>query len=167
MMLTPTHYIFGNCGDSRAVLARAEHAVFGTNDHKPTNQEETTRVRNAGGFVEMGRVCGNLAVSRALGDFQYKDCPNLSPEKQKISVAPDVSTIDRNPHDEFIILACDGIWDVMSNQQAVTFVAAHLKLGATPDQICERMLDHCLELNSKVCSKLLCARRETKDEWKG
>lgn len=149
ILVTPTHYLFANSGDSRALLSRGETCVFATQDHKPTNPGEMSRVKNAGGFVEMGRVCGNLAVSRALGDFQYKDSPNLPAEQQKITCAPDISPIERTPQDEFLVLACDGIWDVMTNQQVVNFVASHLKAGTAPEVICERLLDHCLEKNSK------------------
>ncbi len=70
VLITPTHIIFGNCGDSRGLLSREDKVFFATLDHKPSNPEESTRIRGAGGFVEAGRVCGNLAVSRALGDFQ-------------------------------------------------------------------------------------------------
>lgn len=149
LLLTPEHHIFANCGDSRAVLARNDEVAFATKDHKPTNPEETARVRHAGGFVEMGRVCGNLAVSRALGDFQYKDSPALPPEQQKITAAPDISQFPRNPEDQFVVLACDGVWDVMSNQQVVKFVSDHLKAGKAPELICELLLDHCLAKNSK------------------
>lgn len=149
LFLTPSHVIFGNCGDSRGLIARAGVCFFATADHKPSNPEETARVLNAGGSVEFGRVCGNLAVSRALGDFQYKDSDHLPAEKQKVSADADITIFERTAEDEFVILACDGIWDVMSNQQAVTFVTEHLKAGCSPREIAEKFLDHCLEKNSK------------------
>jgi len=150
--ITPTDIIIANCGDSRAVLARNGDAFFGTDDHKPTNAIETKRVQEAGGFIEMGRVCGNLAVSRSLGDFQYKDRPDLKPHQQKISACSDMEVIKRvhgKGGDQFLLLCCDGIWDVMSNEQAVLFVVEHLKAGIPVPKICERMLDHCLMKNSK------------------
>jgi serine/threonine protein phosphatase PrpC len=87
----------------------------------------------------MGRVNGNLAVSRSLGDYQFKDRPDLSDFEQKISVQADVHDIERHvlcalyttsqaqEEDEFLILACDGIWDVMSNEDAMNFVYDQLK----------------------------------------
>jgi hypothetical protein len=69
---TPTHYIFTNLGDSRAVLARGTKVVFATKDHKPSNPVERNRIKAAGGFVLNDRVDGGLAVSRAFGDFDYK-----------------------------------------------------------------------------------------------
>jgi serine/threonine protein phosphatase PrpC len=58
----------------------------------------------------MGRVCGNLAVSRALGDFEYKDRKDLPAAQQKITADSDTTIIARVPEDEFLLLACDGIW---------------------------------------------------------
>lgn len=59
-------------GDSRAVFGSGGKVSFATEDHKPTNAIEKERVEAAGGTVEYERVCGNLAVSRAVGDFCYK-----------------------------------------------------------------------------------------------
>eukprot|EP00038_Savillea_parva_P006018 m.161187 g.161187 ORF g.161187 m.161187 type:complete len:358 (-) comp12047_c0_seq1:392-1465(-) len=147
--ITPKHIIIGNVGDSRAVVARAGKVHFGSKDHKPTSVEERTRVERAGGFIEMGRVCGNLAVSRALGDFQYKDKPELAPEDQKITCAADMTIVERTAEDDFLTLCCDGIFDVMTNEQVVEFIVNHLKGGFKPKEICERLCDHCLMKNSK------------------
>lgn len=147
--ITPTHIVIGNAGDSRAVLCRNGGVHFGTQDHKPTSAEERSRVEKAGGFIEMGRVCGNLAVSRALGDFQYKDKPDLPPEAQKITCAADMTVMERSKEDNFLILCCDGIFDVMTNEQVFEFVENHLKGGFKPPEICERLCDHCLYKNSK------------------
>eukprot|EP00035_Acanthoeca_spectabilis_P019971 m.430505 g.430505 ORF g.430505 m.430505 type:complete len:351 (+) comp17177_c0_seq1:3315-4367(+) len=147
--ITPTHIIIGNAGDSRAVMCRGEGVHFGTKDHKPTNVEERSRVEKAGGFIEMGRVCGNLAVSRALGDFQYKDKPDLPAKDQKITCAADMTVIERDVSDDFLVLCCDGIYDVMTNEQVHEFIVNHLKGGFKAPEICERLCDHCLMKNSK------------------
>lgn len=70
--LTPTDIICANTGDSRSVLSRAGAAIDLSNDHKPFLEEEKTRIERAGGHVKFNRVNGDLAVSRALGDFAYK-----------------------------------------------------------------------------------------------
>ena len=75
--MTPEHIYCANSGDSRSVLARvsesgALEAVALSEDHKPENTAEKTRIETAGGFVKDNRVNGNLALSRALGDFEYK-----------------------------------------------------------------------------------------------
>lgn len=71
-LISPKYLFFANCGDSRAVLSRDAQAYFSTQDHKPANPEEKDRIQRAGGTVMIQRVNGSLAVSRALGDFQYK-----------------------------------------------------------------------------------------------
>jgi serine/threonine protein phosphatase PrpC len=107
-----------NVGDSRAVLFTNEKAFPLSEDHKPDNAEELKRIKNAGHFVEDSRVDGNLALSRAFGDFQYKDQSNLQPKEQAVSCFPDVTVTKRKPGDKFIIIACDGIWDCVSNDEA-------------------------------------------------
>lgn len=69
---------------------------------------EKTRISAAGGFVEYGRVNGNLALSRALGDFEFKKSPELAPEQQIVTAYPDVTIHDLAEDDEFVITACDG-----------------------------------------------------------
>lgn len=64
VLITPEHYFFANCGDSRAILIRNGEVVFSTVDHKPENPSEQTRIINAGGSVIVQRVNGSLAVSR-------------------------------------------------------------------------------------------------------
>lgn len=109
-----------NAGDSRAVLSRGGEAIPLSHDHKPNDELEGARIRLAGGFVQDNRVNGNLNLSRAIGDMEYKQAKDeqqnlLPPERQQVSVVPDVKTMPVDPEMEFIILACDGIWDVMSN----------------------------------------------------
>ncbi len=129
VFVTTTHVIFANCGDSRAVLSRSGGKVaFATEDHKPYNEEEKARIENAGGSVIIQRVNGSLAVSRALGDFDYKRVPNVPCTEQLVSAEPEITCIERHPEDEFLILACDGIWDVMSNQEVVDFVRHRLSI---------------------------------------
>ncbi len=66
-----------NAGDSRAVLFTGSRVVALSEDHKPDNELELARIKKANHFVEDSRVDGNLALSRAIGDFQYKDQSNL------------------------------------------------------------------------------------------
>ena len=73
------------------------------------------RIEAAGHYVQASRVDGNLALSRALGDFMYKERKELPPEKQAVTVVPDVTTRNRTKDDMFIMVACDGIWDCLTN----------------------------------------------------
>jgi protein phosphatase 2C family protein 2/3 len=69
---------------------------------------EKARIQAAGGFVDFGRVNGNLALSRALGDFEFKKSADLLPEHQIVTAYPDVVVHDISDDDEFLVLACDG-----------------------------------------------------------
>lgn len=74
-----------NSGDSRAIACRNGNLVTLSNDHKPNNPEEMDRIYNAGGWVEFNRVNGNLALSRALGDFLFKRNQLIPPEQQIVT----------------------------------------------------------------------------------
>lgn len=103
-----------NCGDSRAVLCRSGTAVDLTVDDKPTSCTEVARIRKLGGFVTAnGRVNGDLALSRSLGDCALQPF---------VTWEPKITGFNLRCEDEFIILACDGIWDVLTSQQAVDVV---------------------------------------------
>lgn len=84
-MITPTHIICANAGDSRCVMSTGGRAKPLSEDHKPYNELEKKRVEDAGGFVQYNRVDGDLAVSRALGDFSYKNRPDLPQDEQKVN----------------------------------------------------------------------------------
>ncbi|KAG9063580.1 Protein phosphatase 2C 2 [Linnemannia hyalina] len=112
----------GNAGDSRAVLSRDGKAVAMSTDHKPTDFDESTRILFSGGYVENGRVNGLLATSRALGDFGFKLTDTSDPGDQIVIAVPDIVEHELADEDEFLVLACDGIWDCMSSQQLISFV---------------------------------------------
>lgn len=132
-----------NAGDSRAVLCRGDTAIPLSEDHKPTHPSEKLRITKAGGFVHGGRVNGVLALSRAFGDFPFKD-PSLKPENQVISCVPDVLHVELTPQDEFVIIACDGVWDMMSNDKAVEFVRNEVADHGDISLACERLMNACL-----------------------
>ncbi|KAJ3790730.1 phosphatase 2C-like domain-containing protein [Lentinula aff. detonsa] len=99
-----------NAGDARGVLCRAGKAVRLTYDHKGSDKQEAKRITDAGGFVMGGRVNGVLAVTRSLGDSSMKDF---------VVGAPYTTETELCDEDEFLILACDGLWDVIGDQAAV------------------------------------------------
>eukprot|EP00053_Salpingoeca_punica_P009729 m.87568 g.87568 ORF g.87568 m.87568 type:complete len:402 (-) comp15133_c0_seq1:676-1881(-) len=150
VLISPSHFFFANLGDSRGVLVQKGKPAFATEDHKPTNTEEANRIIRAGGIILSGRVDGGLAVSRAFGDFDYKMRSDLAPEAQKVSAQPDVYIRERDPAaDEYILLACDGIWDVMTNTAAVKFVSSLLKKHTPLKLVCEKLIRRCLDLGSR------------------
>ncbi|RDX75194.1 putative protein phosphatase 2C 6 [Mucuna pruriens] len=111
-ILTQTHIIVANCGDSRAVLCRGKEALPLSDDHKPNRDDEWERIEAAGGRVIQWngyRVLGVLAVSRSIGDRYLK--PWVIPD-------PEVKCVLRDKTDECLVLASDGLWDVMTNEEA-------------------------------------------------
>lgn len=106
-----------NSGDSRAVaFLKSKKTEPLSYDHKPDNDEERQRIENAGGYVEDNRVNANLNLSRAIGDFTYKANRKIPQDNQQVIVKPDVKVIDFNEC-EFIIMACDGIYDCVTNEE--------------------------------------------------
>eukprot|EP01065_Artemidia_motanka_P042982 TRINITY_DN5870_c2_g1_i1.p1 TRINITY_DN5870_c2_g1~~TRINITY_DN5870_c2_g1_i1.p1 ORF type:complete len:331 (+),score=106.12 TRINITY_DN5870_c2_g1_i1:62-994(+) len=139
--------VCGNAGDSRCVLCRDGRPFPLSFDHKPSCEEEQSRIVNAGAFVSAGRVNGNLALSRALGDLEFKQRADLPPQEQAVTAFPDVRQTEIRPGDEFVVLACDGIWDVLSNEEVVDFVRPRLRTaGQSADiaLICEDLCQRCL-----------------------
>lgn len=149
-IVTPTHMIIANLGDSRAVVSRKTGTPFGTEDHKPYNDRERERIVGAGGSVMIQRINGSLAVSRAFGDFEYKNCPGLRPCEQLVSPEPDVYVLERSQeNDEFLVLACDGVYDVMENDQLCNFVRGRLHVENDLALVCNDVLDACLSRGSR------------------
>jgi serine/threonine protein phosphatase PrpC len=120
--LVGSHRVWiANCGDSRAVLSRGGVAVQVTDDHKPEREDEAERVEKAGGQVlywNGHRVMGVLAMSRAIGDHCLR--PYVIPE-------PEISVFARHARDEILLLASDGLWDVLSNQEATELALRSIK----------------------------------------
>lgn len=131
-------------------------------DHKPEDDIEMQRIVTAGGKVTPdGRVNGGLNLSRAIGklhcflflviklsinivagDHAYKKNESLSLPEQMISPQPDIKTLEINPdQDNWMILACDGIWNFMSSQEVVDYISQ--RIDHTPDEklstICEEV----------------------------
>jgi serine/threonine protein phosphatase PrpC len=134
--------VVANAGDSRGVLCRQGSALPVSTDHKPSLPGETARIEKAGGFVNsLGRVNGNLNLSRGIGDLKYKQNPLLSAAEQMITGEPDIIDVKLTPgEDEFFMLGCDGIWDCLSNQEAVDFVKTRIN-DQSPADIGAAMVD--------------------------
>jgi len=147
-------------GDSRAVLARGGKAIDLTPEHRvygPSQvaRREVQRIKDAGGWVQQGRVCGILAVSRAFGDWEFKggrqqlreelleDYPQArkaTMENELVIPTPDVSEVARDPRDEFVVVASDGLWDVCSSRNAAVLVAKELKAHGDAERAAEAMV---------------------------
>ncbi|GAU94962.1 hypothetical protein RvY_06657-2 [Ramazzottius varieornatus] len=120
-----------NAGDSRCVISKNGQAKDMSIDHNPTSPKEAARIENAGGTVtEDGRIDANLDhqinLSRALGDHDYKQNPDLPLTKQMVSPKPDVFPMTIDQSLEFMVVACDGIWTCLTSQEVVDFIRPRL-----------------------------------------
>nr|POF14004.1 protein phosphatase 2c like 1 [Quercus suber] len=121
-----------NVGDARIVLCRSGKALRLSYDHKGSDENEGKRIAGAGGLILNNRVNGVLAVTRALGDAYMKDLVTGHPYTTETVIQPDL--------DEFLILACDGLWDVCSDQEAVDLVRS----TQDPQAASRVLVDHAL-----------------------
>lgn len=132
-----------------------------------------------------------MALSRAIGDFEFKKSADLPPEQQIVTAFPDVTVHDITDDDEFLVVACDGmliivpfgkrlltsiqgIWDCQSSQAVVEFVRRGIAAKQELQAICENMMDNCLASNSDTggvgCDNMTMVivgllKGKTKDEW--
>ncbi|KAJ4775941.1 Protein phosphatase 2C-like protein [Rhynchospora pubera] len=150
-LLFGTLLLVANAGDCRAVLSRNGTALDLSHDHRPSHAPERHRVLHCGGFVDDGYLNGVLSVTRALGDWDIK-CPH--PHNTPCSTPspliadPEFNHTTLTPHDEFLIIASDGIWDVLSSQQAVSIVRRGLRRHDDPDRSARDLAMEALHLNT-------------------
>ncbi|KAK8117702.1 uncharacterized protein PG998_005983 [Apiospora kogelbergensis] len=121
-----------NVGDARIILCRNGKALRLSYDHKGSDENEGKRIANAGGLILNNRVNGVLAVTRALGDTYMKDLVTGHPYTTE--------TVIQAEMDEFIIIACDGLWDVCSDQEAVDLI----RESSDPSAAAKQLVDHAL-----------------------
>lgn len=124
------YLVVANAGDCRAVLSRAGTAEALTSDHRAGREDERQRIESLGGFVDnitgTWRVQGTLAVSRGIGDRHLKEWISAEPEVQKLRITADC---------EFLILASDGLWDAVTNQEAVDTARAFLQSESMKSEV--------------------------------
>jgi len=116
-----------------------------TTSHKASDPEERQRIVNLGGHVFFGRVFGALAVSRSFGDSRYKR-PKTS--QNFVTWDPAISTKNLNSSHRAIVLACDGLWDVMSHADVGEYImknrdktAQELSSGLVDTAVLERFTE--------------------------
>ncbi|BAH92731.1 Os04g0500900 [Oryza sativa Japonica Group] len=156
VLIRNTQIVVGNAGDARCVISRNGQAIALSNDHKPNFPEETQRIVAAGGSVSFSRgshrVNNGIAVSRAIGiaymfvggDLSYKNNKKLRPEQQLLTCSPEIRADQLTDDTEFLVIACDGVWDVLANQAVVDFVRLHLNNGVELSVICESLLQEAI-----------------------
>ncbi|GMH28095.1 hypothetical protein Nepgr_029938 [Nepenthes gracilis] len=117
-VLVGNHLYVANVGDSRAVISKAGKAIPLSEDHKPNRIDERKRIENAGGYVMWAgtwRVGGVLAMSRAFGNRMLK---------QFVVAEPEIQEQEINEELELLVLASDGLWDVIPNEDAISIAHA-------------------------------------------
>lgn len=136
--------LVANVGDCRAVLCQKGKAVEMSQDHRLSYLPERRRVEKLGGSIVGGYVNG-LSVTRALGDWRLK-LPHGS--ASHLIADPDFQQVLLTEEDEFLIIGCDGIWDVMSSQCAVSLVRRGLRRHDDPQQCARELVAEALRLNT-------------------
>lgn len=156
--------VVANVGDSEAVLSRKgvavplarRHRVYGSG---PEVQAEIDRIKATGGWVDDGRVCSVLAVSRAFGDWEFKGeglkrllqggiekgfwdgdfAAQQSFTSDPVIVTPDVSETILSEDDEFLIVASDGLWDVLPPREAVAWARKEFKAKRSASEVAQSL----------------------------
>jgi len=128
--------------------------IVETVDHKPDHPNEKARIHQAGGHVteeEPPRLDGNLAVSRGIGDFEYKADSKREVAEQKVSCLPDIYEVSGLQPGTICILGCDGVWDVMTANFAASFVRDRLRNAPEADlgDIAAELISTSLKRNSR------------------
>ena len=102
----------------------------------PAGEQEISRIQNHGGFIIFGRVIGELAISRAFGMYKFKPCG--------VTATPFITKKKLDPHHQFIVIACDGLWDVMTAEEVSSFVLENYKNGREVNNIAEALVKKAL-----------------------
>ncbi|KAJ1403841.1 hypothetical protein SESBI_26965 [Sesbania bispinosa] len=137
--------LIANAGDSRAVLGKRGRAIELSKDHKPNCTSERLRIEKLGGVIYDGYLNGQLSVARALGDWHIKGSKG---SKSPLSSEPELEEIVLTEEDEFLIMGCDGLWDVMSSQCAVTMVRRELMQHNDPTKCAKVLVTEALQRNT-------------------
>ncbi|KAL7719928.1 Leucine-rich repeat containing protein [Entamoeba marina] len=108
VLVTPKQYFVANVGDSRCILVRRNSILTLNEDHTIVNADELQRVRSADGFIEKAKVNGEIVLTRTLGDLHCADV---------VECTPHISCYERAVDDVCVVLCCDGVFDVLSNEE--------------------------------------------------
>ncbi|KAK6465690.1 ser/thr protein phosphatase [Scheffersomyces coipomensis] len=174
MIINKRYLIVANTGDSRCILSLNGQAKTLSYDHKPIIMNERVRIENSNGYIKNNRINEILALSRAFGDFKFKlpyidnprneyinknkkyfknDLVHLPPELFQVTVEPELMIFDlknaskrRDTTPEFLVIACDGIWDCYKNKEIVNIIRHKLSTGWKLNKIIEFILHDCLTM---------------------
>lgn len=124
LLIVGNTYYCANAGDARCIVYRSTKEIVAlSEDHKPDCEVEYKRITKAGGYVLDGRVCENLNLTRAIGDLEYKKNTELPAEDQIITANPDIVKKEFVDEDQFFVLGCDGIWEILTGKEITEYIA--------------------------------------------
>ncbi|KAL2548321.1 putative protein phosphatase 2C 22 [Forsythia ovata] len=138
--------VVANAGDCRAVLCRRGKAIEMSRDHKPICSKERRRIEASGGYVYDGYLNGQLNVARALGDWHMEGLKHM--DGGPLSAEPEFMSTKLTAEDEFLIIGCDGIWEVFMSQNAVDFARRRLQEHNDPVKCSEDLVNEALKRKS-------------------
>ncbi|CAK9220497.1 unnamed protein product [Sphagnum troendelagicum] len=145
--LSGRNLLVANAGDCRAVLCRRGKAVEMSRDHKPGCLKEKLRIEKLGGYVDDGYLNGQLAVARAIGDWHMTGLKGQGLEGP-LSAEPEIQHVVLTEEDEFLVIGCDGLWDVFTSQNAVDFARKELQLHNDPEHCSRELVAEALKRRS-------------------
>ncbi|XP_058786741.1 protein phosphatase 2C 57 [Vicia villosa] len=181
--------LISHIGDSSVVLCRSGKPELLTSPHRPygsnkASLQEIKRIREAGGWIVNGRICGDIAVSRAFGDIRFKTKKNEMLRKgvregrwtekfisrvqfndDLVVARPDIYQVALGSDAEFIVLASDGLWDYMSSSDAVSFVREQLRKHGNTQLACESLAQVVLDQRTQDNVSIIIADLG-KTDWK-
>jgi len=151
-LISPNQIYLINCGDSRGFIVGDNNQIkITTKDHNPEDPSEKQRIEKAGGilkprefqisgkkYVSSSTAKSCLAMSRSFGDYFLKTNDQC---EQIIIAEPDIFVYNRSFHDEFLVLATDGIWDKIKNEELKQFIHYRLSISNHLDDLCEEIVD--------------------------
>lgn len=143
--------VVASVGDSQAVLSTSGRATDMCVAHTPLLSSERERILAAKGNISKGRIYGMLGVSRAFGDNDFKTARGEFSSRfngDLVIATPDVVAHDISPQDEFMVLGCDGLFEVMDPQQVVDYVRTKLELHGDVQHACEELVSHAINMGS-------------------
>jgi len=158
VLIIGNEIVTANVGDSEIVLCRGDKPlVLSTAHNMMKNTAEEQRVKDAGGVVFRSRLGHpyinpqliSIAVTRSIGDITFKDTDFTNGRPSGLIAMPDTRRVTLTTEDEFFLIGCDGLWDVMTHDEAVAFVKERLGRGVIPQKLSEHLVREALRRGSK------------------
>lgn len=134
------YLIVANTGDSKTVLYSDGKAIELNTEHKTSTPGESERIIKSGYSIHNNRVDGKLNLTRAIGDLQFKN-RKLRTTEQAVTPYPEITTYELNENSEFLICACDGIWDCVEPLKLCEYIKKEIEKGINLSKIAAQIED--------------------------